>query len=389
MKILYLTARQPYPYTKGDQILAYNQIKYLSKNHEVYLISYYKDNKEVLLKEMHPYCKKIYLFKDSNLKQLLSSLKTIFNLNSIQANCFYRYYKQDHIQKILRILKPDVVHIQSFRMAEYFMNYKGKKSIDLIDAYSWNMENRIYSEKNLIKKILWKLEHVLLMKYENKILRNYDIKFINARRDQQHLGDDQIIVNSMGVSLDSQSIFAKKAEQKNHSDYNILFHGNMSYYPNVQAIQCLVNQILPKLIVKNKKIKLYLVGGNVCNDVKALASDQVIVTGYVEKLEPYFAIADVEIFPIKYATGLQTKLIEAMYAKVPTIISPECARGLEQVKHRENTLIAKDLDDYAMLLNELMNHSFCNTLTDNAYQLVYENYSWDKHVGILESAWIK
>ena len=51
MKILYLTARQPFPVTKGDQIIAYEQIKELSKRHEVYLATFYTDDYDVLISE--------------------------------------------------------------------------------------------------------------------------------------------------------------------------------------------------------------------------------------------------------------------------------------------------------------------------------------------------
>ena len=49
MKILYLTARQPYPVVKGDQIIAYEQIRELSKNNEVYLVTYADKDIEILV----------------------------------------------------------------------------------------------------------------------------------------------------------------------------------------------------------------------------------------------------------------------------------------------------------------------------------------------------
>ena len=39
MKLIYLTSRFPYPINKGDKLRSYHQIKELSKQNDIYLIS--------------------------------------------------------------------------------------------------------------------------------------------------------------------------------------------------------------------------------------------------------------------------------------------------------------------------------------------------------------
>lgn len=388
MKILYLTARQPYPFMKGDQMLAYNQIKYLSMKHDIYLVSFYKENKADLVSELAPYCKKIYLFKDTLIKQLISSLKTIYNFKSIQANCFYRYGIRRAINSILREVQPDIVHVQSFRMAEYMMNIPINKSIDLIDAYSLNMKKRMLFEKNVIKKSIWMLEYRLLKNFEKKILMSYSKKFIVAKRDKLYLNDNAIVVNPLGVFLDD-SLIEEARKQKNSIDYNIVFHGNLSYYPNVNAINFLVANVFPQLEVSNKKVKLYLVGGNPSEEIRNLSSEKIIITGYVKQIENYLGIADVAIYPIFDATGLQTKLLEAMFSKVPTIISVECSKGLEEAENYKNTLIANSTDEYVKLFNDLLNHELYKTISESGRKLVIDYYSWERHIQELEALWIR
>ena len=242
MKILYLTARQPFPVTKGDQIIAYEQIKELSKRHEVYLATFYTDDYDILINEMNKYCKEIYLFKDSMTKQLCAMAKTILNFNSIQTNCYYRYSINRKIKEIYDKINPDMVHVQSFRMAEYFINEDINKSIDLIDAYSLNMLKRAEKARTILKP-LWYLEYNLLKRYEQKIIKNYKYKFIVAQRDKDYLNDKSIMVNSNGTNIYGK----EKIIKNNDKNINMIFQGNMSYYPNVQAVVFLIKELLPKL----------------------------------------------------------------------------------------------------------------------------------------------
>ena len=60
MKLLILTSRFPYPINKGDKLRAYHQIKELSKQFEIHLISIsdQKINSQEF-KELESYCKTI------------------------------------------------------------------------------------------------------------------------------------------------------------------------------------------------------------------------------------------------------------------------------------------------------------------------------------------
>ena len=102
MKILYLTARQPYPVIKGDQIISYEQIKELSKENDIYLVTFYEDSKDIFLNEMNKYCKQIYYYKNSNISKLISLSKTIINFKPMQVNIFYKKYLQREIEKIYK-----------------------------------------------------------------------------------------------------------------------------------------------------------------------------------------------------------------------------------------------------------------------------------------------
>lgn len=385
MKILYLTARQPYPVTKGDQIIAYEQIKELSKKHEIHLISFYTEDYDVLFNEMNKYCKKIYLFKDNKIKQLISILKTFFNFSSIQANCYYRHNVNKRIKEIYDQVKPDIVHVQSFRMAKYFFDDSiKKKSIDLIDAYSLNMLNRARKAKIIIKP-LWYIEYYLLKKFEKEILSSYKYKFIVAKRDKDYLQDCNITINYNGTSLDNEN----KKEVNKKDNINIIFQGNMSYYPNVQAVRFIIKELLPKIKLICPNIKLSIVGSNPSNDILKYKSEYIEFTGYVESMKPYLNKADMAIYPIFSATGIQNKVLEAMASKIPCIISKEAALGVPGLVNKKNILIADNLEQYIDYFKFILTDSIMvNSIINEGYNLIKEKYSWKRHVSVLENIWM-
>ena len=383
MKILYLTARQPYPVTKGDQIIAYEQIKELSKKHDIYLVSYYNENYKSLMNEMNKYCKEVYLFKDNKIKQCISMIKTIINFNSIQSNCYYRYGIKNKIRKIYKEIQPDIVHVQSFRMAEYFLKDDISKSIDLIDAYSLNMLKRAEKSKNIFKPV-WYLEYHLLKRCEQKILQNYKYKFIVADRDKNYLNDSSIIVNPNGTEFLERDTVKRDIDE----NINLIFQGNMSYYPNVEAVEFLINQLLPELKRIKSNVKLYIVGSNPSKELLKYKSKSIIITGYVDSMKPYLDISDIAIYPIFSATGIQNKVLQSLASKIPCIISNEVALGIPGLVNGKNILIANTMEDYLKYFKlTLENKEEIDKIVENGYKLIKEHYSWKKHVGIIENIW--
>lgn len=391
MKILYLTARQPYPYTKGDQFISYNQIKELSKKHEIYLVSFYEDNYVILYEEMKKYCKELILFKITPLKKITSALKVLINPTSIQANMYYSDAVKKKIDELCSKVQPDVVHVLTFRMAQYFLSKDIEKTIDLVDAYSLNMKKRRDNSKSILW-LLWHLECKLLRRYEKKIIRDFKKKTITAKRDREYFQDNNIIVNPTGINKFDEEL----AEQDTNKDYKnikelkLIFQGNMSYYANVQAVRFLANKILPDLDKKEIPYKLYLIGGNPSKEVIRLTSNKITVTGYVKDINKYLREADIALYPIFTATGMQTKILEALACKIPCIATQQCVEGIEGLEDGINILIANSNNEFIEKISYIYNNKgYVEKIISNGYNLVEKKYLWERNIELLEKLWDK
>jgi len=61
MRLLFVTARFPYPLLRGDQLIPYHRLRILSQRHEITLITLYHSSSELEnLYRISPFCKAIY-----------------------------------------------------------------------------------------------------------------------------------------------------------------------------------------------------------------------------------------------------------------------------------------------------------------------------------------
>ena len=99
----------------------------------------------------------------------------------------------------------------------------------------------------------------------------------------------------------------------------VVFEGNMNFEPNVDTARVLVQEILPRLRRRVAHARIGLVGRNPTDAVRALASDQVDVTGTVEDVRPYLAKAAVFACPMRLGSGIKNKILQAWAMERPVV----------------------------------------------------------------------
>jgi len=115
----------------------------------------------------------------------------------------------------------------------------------------------------------------------------------------------------------------------------ILFVGNFDHLPNLDAVQHYFNEIHPLLVSKLPGTPVFLVGGNPPSAARDLASENVIVTGHVPDLAPYFSRCRLSIAPLRFGAGIKGKLLDSFSYGVPVVASPLAAEGLPVTPDRD------------------------------------------------------
>ncbi len=375
MKLLVVLPRFPYPLEKGDKLRAYNHIRFLSEENEIVLCAVNEGEVPAAhLEKLEPFCKSIHVFQISKISIIVNLIRAFFKGIPFQAGYFYSNKIQRQINTIIKNEKPDHIFCQLLRAAEYVKKVSIPKTIDYQDVFSKGIQRRI-SKVAFYLRPIFKMEYRRLLRYEHDLFNIFDNKAIISIPDRDlipHPEKEKIHIIPNGVD---HEFFKPMAMEKK---YEIVFIGNMSYPPNVDAAVFLAQKILPELHKTHPEAKLLLAGASPAKRVLEQKSDFVHVTGWVDDIRECYAQAKIFVAPMQIGTGLQNKLLEAMSMKIPSITS-SLANSALYAKDGIEILIGETPQDYAAHINKLLtNTRFADRIAEAGYQFVHNKFDWKK-----------
>jgi glycosyltransferase involved in cell wall biosynthesis len=121
----------------------------------------------------------------------------------------------------------------------------------------------------------------------------------------------------------------------------IVFVGGFEHTPNVDAVLMLVNEVMPKVWRDLGDVPVTIIGDAAPESIKALASSQVDITGWVQDIGPMLDRARAMVAPLTYGAGLKGKVTQALAAGLPVVTTPVGAEGLEATDG-QHMLIGQD-----------------------------------------------
>ena len=373
MRLFFILPRVPYPTEKGDKLRAFQQIKELSKHHEIILCAL---NDGTLHEDAIPVLKKyvsaIHIIPISKISIAFNLIRTFFSQKPLQVGYFFNSSSAKIIHALIDEYKPDHLFCQLIRVASYVKGIPIPKTLDYQDVFSKGVERRLATSPFYLRPFL-KIEYNRLLRYEHDAFEDFDNKIIISAPDRDlipHPRRNEIVVVANGVDT---GFFSPIEAVK---DYDLVFTGNMGYPPNIKSAEFLVNEILPMVLAHKPGLRLLIAGANPHLRVLALKSSQVNVSGWVPDMRTCYARARVFIAPMQIGTGLQNKLLEAMAMKIPCITSPLAFQALNACEG-EDILVAKTPEEYAAhILMLLGNPEKSTEIAQNGYDFVHKNFNW-------------
>ena len=383
MKIFVLLPRIPYPLEKGDKLRAFNQIKQLAKHNEIVLCALNdnaKMNEQDAFRALQPYCQSINFVRISKLQILLGLLRAFVKGLPMQCGYFYNRKAAKKVNALIAKHKPDIFYGQLLRVAEYLRYKKIPKAIDYQDIFSYGMKRRA-DIASCVTRPIYNMEYRRLKRYEATIFDDFDVRTIISEPDRAlfpHEKRDEILIIPNGVDHD----FFKPQERE--KKYDLVFTGNMSYPPNVNAVEYLANEILPIVWKSRPETTLYIAGATPDPKVKKAASDKIIVSGWLDDIRDAYAQSRVFIAPMRIGTGLQNKLLEAMSMRLPAITSPLANASLG-AKPDEEILIGSNAQEMAQhIITLLTDTQKAEQIAQAGFDFTNRVYDWGKATERLE-----
>jgi sugar transferase (PEP-CTERM/EpsH1 system associated) len=381
LRILFITARFPYPVLKGDQVRAYHQLRALGKRHRISLLSFAGKRVDPRdLAQVERLCEDVTLVPLSRLQMASALLRNAASPLPWQTLVYQTEAMNAAVREHLK-RGYDVVHVQLARMAEHVVHSDTPCVIDLIDALSLNMQRRARQERGALRRLV---EHEAgrMQSYERRLCDLAARTCVVSPIDRHAIGPfERLHVNQNGVDIDHFAF--SSAERRPDS---LVFTGNMGYFPNVNAVTWFVRSVLPLIRAEIPTVTLEIVGANPTRDVRALGNDDgaITVTGFVDDVRVHLARASAGIVPMRAGSGMQNKVIEAMASGTPLVATPFALGGIAACDERD-VLVAHDAVQFAMqTVRMLRSAELRDRIARSARSLVERSHGWETSVAALE-----
>lgn len=132
------------------------------------------------------------------------------------------------------------------------------------------------------------------------------------------------------------------------------FVGHFGHMPNLDAVDRLIDRIMPLVWAEAPEIKLLLAGSaapaSLIRWVERMP--QLELCGQVEDLAGFFGRVRLSVAPLRFGAGIKGKVLDSFAAGVPCVMSPMAAEGLRLTPELER-LVGADDERLAALILEM------------------------------------
>jgi glycosyltransferase involved in cell wall biosynthesis len=138
----------------------------------------------------------------------------------------------------------------------------------------------------------------------------------------------------------------------------VVFCGVMNYSPNEDGVGWFATQVWPLVRRSRPDARFAVVGSGATKAVHALAAadSSIEIVGQVPKVQPYLWRSALSIAPLRVARGLQNKVLEALAAGLPVVVTRTVLDGLP-VEAQRGCLVADEPDSFAESVLRLLEKS--------------------------------
>ncbi len=378
MRILFLTGRLPYPPTRGDRLRAFHFLRVLSRQHKITLLSFIADDRETgNIGPLREFCDDIQLVHRGQLQSTTTTAMNLWRPDPFQSLYYRSSVMQGAVDRLLNRRQFDLVYVHLFRMAQFVANRRRPyRVLDLTDAISTEIERSLpYRDPRW--RLIYRLELPRMRRYERDIVGHFDETWLisKAEREQilQGAPNERVRVVPNGVDAGRYRPSGWPAD-----DPLLIFVGHMGVFHNVDAAEYLVNDILPLVRQSVPQARLNLVGAEPAEPVQALGSTAgVRVLGHVADLNAALNDAAVFVAPLRFAAGVQNKVLEAMAVGLPVVTTSYVSEGLEATDG-EHLIVADDAGRMAdAVIGLLRDPQARRRLGQAGRDFVLRNYRWE------------
>ena len=160
----------------------------------------------------------------------------------------------------------------------------------------------------------------------------------------------------------------------------LLFNGPLDYTPNREALEAIIQFVVPSLQTQQHAFKILICGGNAPKSWKfrkTIQQHPYIEAGFVADINKYVMAADLLLNPVQKGGGVKTKIIESISLGTPVLTSVTGAIGIDHniTGKYMNTIQDGAWEQWAPTIINLVHHT---SFEQESLTKFFTHYNWEK-----------
>ena len=346
MNILYLAHRIPYPPDKGDKLRAFRQLEHLAGQHQVWCACFADTPGDIqYTAQLKAFCREVAVVRLNRARAMPRGLLGLARGRTLTES----FYDHSAMKRILRRWSQsttfDAVVAFSSSMAPYALSVAaGRHVLDLCDLDSRKWSD--YAERSRgPARWLYRIEGRRLAARERAWIEAFDASTLITAAEVEDLEGPvppgKIHVVGNGVFLPELDGAESETVDDDSAPAIVGFLGVMDYRPNVDAVEWFVRQCWGRIRAACPGTVFRIIGRSPTRKVRRLAAvPGVEVVGAVDDAVAEVRKLRVSVAPMRIARGLQNKVLEAMAARRPVVLTTRAAEGIRG--HHDHEYLVAD-----------------------------------------------
>lgn len=291
------------------------------------------------------------------------------------------YYRSSRMRRLIAeaaARRPSVVVAHLFRMAPFALQVPGAyRVLDLCDAVGGEMLRSLPYRRGPAR-LLYAIETPRVRRYEVEIANRFDEVWTVSPRDRDELVERgaPAAIRLVPNGIDSSWLDAPRRGTRRPG--RILFIGHLGVPHNADAVRFFASEVVPLVRTEFPGAEFVAAGAGAGRALRRLERRGLVsLPGFLPDLRRTLEEASVFVAPLRFAAGVQNKVLEAMAVGCPVVATSAVNAGIGAQPGNEIVLAAGAASLAAETVELLRDPAKAGRLGEGGRALVHARFTWN------------
>jgi glycosyltransferase involved in cell wall biosynthesis len=277
----------------------------------------------------------------------VQTIQRIFTLSPLFSTVVPSQIFAEILKK--QIVEADFIHASRLEMFSFLPRETWSRTLlDLDECHVTTLRrsqrfNFSTSISDQLRSLIRYLDTFRITYYQKYVVKRVCAAFICSEVERNRVSSSSQLQVLPNVAK-SLPYFPNKVDSQQK---NLLFIGNLSTSPNIDAVLYFVTCIWQKVLEQHPTCRLMIVGRNPCDQILALAgSEGIEIHANVANLDEVYQNATIALVPLRFGAGTKLKVLEAFGYGVPVVTTSVGSEGID-VQNDDHLLVADSSEAFA------------------------------------------